>query len=80
MNDLIGKLIRLHESIIDYPMAGLDLSVWNEKGDAYTLRGDVKRKIISTLKLYTDSYILNQQYESPVPHLHSWRQDLSNQH
>jgi len=72
VNDLIGKLIRLHESIIDYPMAGLDLSVWNEKGGAYTLRGDVKRKIISTLRLYTDTDLINlaAKNEDGEPEIH----------
>jgi len=74
VNDLIGKLIRLHESIIDYPMAGLDLSVWNDdgSGDAYTLRGDVKRKIISTLGLYTDADLVDiaAKNEDGEPEIH----------
>ncbi len=59
MFDLIGKLIRSNESIIDYPMAGLSKSVWTDEDGEYRLRGDVKRKILNTLGMYKEANLVD---------------------
>jgi len=42
------------ESSIDFPREGLDLAVWNKEDDSYTLREDVKKKILAILEEYPD--------------------------
>lgn len=55
MFDLINNLMKLLESVIDYPRESLDLQVWNlTEGGEYEINPSVKRKIMQTLGTYSD--------------------------
>lgn len=50
MNRLLDNI--LNESSIDFPKPSLDLAIWQQEGDSYYMRQDVKDKIIKTLSAY----------------------------
>ena len=47
-----------NESSIDFPQESLDLAVWDKKDNTYTLREDVKNKILNILKKYPNAPLL----------------------
>jgi len=53
----IHKIVK--ESSIDFPRETLDLSVWNKKGDIYTIKPEVKGKILEIIKRYPDKDLLS---------------------
>ena len=54
-----GAELKLEESIeessIDFPREGLDLAIWDKEDDSYTLRVDVKERILAILEEYPDA-------------------------
>lgn len=66
ISDLIERLLHLNDSMVDFPRPDLDLSVWNKTDShtsdgipgAYTLKPDVKKKILDTLSKYPDVDLL----------------------
>jgi len=53
------KLVEsVRESSIDFPQESLDLAIWDKKDNTYTLREDVKNKILNILKKYPDIPLL----------------------
>jgi len=60
MYRLLEKILKneVDESSIDFPQEDLDLSVWDKEDDSYTLREDVKKKILAVLEKYPDVPLL----------------------
>ena len=66
ISDLIERLLHLNDSMVDFPRPDLDLSVWNKTDShtsdgipgAYTLKPDVKKKILDTLDKYPDTKLI----------------------
>ena len=56
MYRLLEKILK--ESSIDFPRENLDLAVWDKEDDFYTLREDVKKKILAILEKYPDVPLL----------------------
>lgn len=54
MIELLEKILapRVEESSIDFPQADLDSSVWDKKGETYTIKPEVKNKILEIVKRY----------------------------
>lgn len=82
MYDLVGKLIRLNESMVDYPRERLDQSMWVSHSGTYKLRDDSKDKIISTLRLYTELDLINlaDKTKSGEPEIHITGSICTNQY
>jgi predicted nucleotidyltransferase len=67
ISDLIERLLHLNDSMVDFPRPDLDLSVWNKTDSpisdgvpgAYTLKPDVKKKILDTLNKYPDTKLID---------------------
>jgi len=59
MDRLLEKILEdVKESSIDFPQESLDLAIWDKKDDTYTLREDVKKKILGVLEEYPDVSLL----------------------
>ena len=58
MQELLKITLRLSESSIDYPQVDLDLSIWDKKDDTYTIKPEIKKKILDTLDAYPLYYSL----------------------
>jgi hypothetical protein len=58
MNRLLEKILRIAESSIDFPREDLDPAIWDKEDDIYTLREDVKKKILAVLEKYPDVPLL----------------------
>ena len=56
--DLLEKILQVDESSIDFPQISLDLAIWDKEDDTYTLREDVKKKILAVLEEYPDAPLL----------------------
>ena len=66
MERLLEEMLAVIESSIDYPRSSLDSSVWAKEDDVYTLKEDVKKKILAILEGYPDVLLLEIAKEIPI--------------
>lgn len=67
ISDLLERLLHLNDSMVDFPRPDLDPSVWDKTSShtndgvpgAYTLKPDVKKKILDTLDKYPDTKLID---------------------
>lgn len=56
--DLLEKILHVDESSIDFPRQDLDDAIWDKEDDTYTLKKEVKEKILAILEEYPDVLLL----------------------